>query len=143
MNTQSHDARPSWTPIVGVQLHKTGVQFDAVQINGVLGRDIADLLMKLTSGDPGPIVTESNGAHATYFLVPVGSASHRPWPPGVTRPDFVPVPAVDGGTWPLAWRSAPRTEERFVHGLMLHQASWAISSATTAHASAAGSISGK
>lgn len=158
MNTEcdgAGSAAPGWVPDSGIVLRKAGVLFDAVRVDGDLGRNLADLLVTLTGGDPGPIVTQSNGRRPTYFLIAVGSAAHRVWPAGFTRLgsgprriSFVPVPEADG-CWPLAWRCPPTGEDRFVHALLLHraaglyQASCAISSATTAQASAAGSISGK
>nr|WP_306318445.1 MULTISPECIES: hypothetical protein [unclassified Streptomyces] len=92
----------------------TGVQFDAVRIDGDRGRRIADRLAELTGGDPGPVVEQVNGARAVYFLVPVGSTAFKPWPPGVTPlaagPNlvtYVPVPALNGTSWPLSWRYGP------------------------------------
>ncbi|KOY54542.1 hypothetical protein ADK59_29585 [Streptomyces sp. XY332] len=120
-----------------------------------MGRDLADLLVTLTGGDPGAIVVQANGRRPVYFLIPVGSAAYRIWPPGFTRlasgprrTTYIPVPALEGA-WPPAWRCPPTREDRFVHALLryraagLYQASCEISSATTAQASAAGSISGK
>ncbi len=109
----------------------------------------------LTGGNPGPIIIQANGRRPVCFLVPVGSAAYRVWPPGFTRltsgprrTTYLPIPAHEG-SWPLAWRCPPTAEDRFVHALLLYraaglyQASCEISSATTAQASAAGSISGK
>jgi hypothetical protein len=81
MDTQS-DLK--WIPATGIQLRKAGVQFDAVRVDGDEGRDLADRLARMTGGAPGPVVEEATGNRAVYFLVPVGSTSHRPWPPGVT-----------------------------------------------------------
>lgn len=161
MNTESHrraapnSFSPSWVPATGIGIRKAGVLFDALRVDGDTGRNLADLLVTLTGGDPGPILTQSNGRKPVYFLIPVGSASYRIWPPGFTRltsgprrATYIPIPALEG-SWPLAWRSRPTSEDRFVHALLLHraaglyQASCEISSETTAHASAAGSISGK
>ncbi|WUD82663.1 hypothetical protein OG490_20115 [Streptomyces sp. NBC_00503] len=154
MNTESH-ATPTWVPAAGISMRKAGVQFDAVRMDGDDGRNLVDLLITLTGGDPGPVITQSNGRRPVYFLIPPGSAAHRSWPPGMTRlgsgprrTTYIPVPELDG-SWPLAWRCPPTAEDRFVHALLLHraaglyQASWEISSDTTAHASAAGSMSGK
>ncbi|MET9958772.1 hypothetical protein ABZ128_06715 [Streptomyces sp. NPDC006326] len=161
MNTESHtitapnSPTPTWIPATGIGMRKAGVLFDAVRVDGDMGRNLADLLVTLTAGDPGPIITQANGRRPVYFLVPVGSAAYRVWPAGFTRlssgprrTTYIPVPARDG-SWPLAWRCPPTSQDRFVHALLLYraaglyQASCEISSATTAHASAAGSISGK
>ncbi|MCY0945937.1 hypothetical protein [Streptomyces antarcticus] len=158
MNTESdapNSPTPDWIPAAGIGMRKAGVLFDAVRVDGDPGRSLADLLVTLTGGDPGPIVTQCNGRRPTYFLIPVGGAAYRMWPEGFTRltsgplrSSYVPVPALDG-CWPLAWRCPPRAGGRLVHALLLHraaglyQASCEISSKTTAHASAAGSISGK
>ena len=158
MNTES-DATgigaPHWIPAAGIAMRKAGVQFDALRVDGDTGRNLADLLVTLTGGDPGPIVVQANGRRPVYFLIPVGGTAYQMWPPGFTRltsgplrTSFVPVPERDG-CWPLAWRCPPTGGDRLVHALLLHraaglyQASCEISSATTAHASAAGSISGK
>lgn len=158
MNTESHGPNsrtPSWVPTDGIGIRKAGVLFDALRVDGDTGRNLADLLVTLTGGDPGPILTQSNGRRPVYFLIAVGSAAYRVWPPGFTRltsgprrTAYIPVPALDGA-WPLVWRCPPTGEDRFVHALLLHrtaglyQASCEISSETTAQASAAGSISGK
>ncbi|MFD0379438.1 hypothetical protein [Streptomyces sp. NPDC127112] len=161
MNTESDTPAthltptPTWLPPAGIAFRKAGVQFDALRVDGDMGRDLADLLVTLTGGDPGPIVVQANGRRPVYFLIPVGSAQYRMWPPGFRRltagprrTTYIPVPALDGA-WPLAWRCPPKAEDRFVHALLLHraaglyQASCEISSTTTAQASAAGSISGK
>jgi hypothetical protein len=139
MNTQSdgvnlHEPRlapemPSWVPVTGIQLRKAGVQFDAVRVDGDEGRALADRLARMTGGDPGPVVEEASGNRAVYFLVPAGSTAHRAWPSGVTRltagPHHVsniPVPALDGTTWPLSWRYRPTAPDRLVHTLLLRTA---------------------
>lgn len=158
MNTESdapNSPAPSWVPDFGVGIRKVGVLFDALRVDGDMGLDLADMLVVITGGDPGPILVQSNARRPVYFLIPVGSAQYKVWPPGCTRlssgprrATYLPVPALDGA-WPLSWRCPPSGEERFVHALMLYraailyQASCAISSQTTAHASAAGSIRGK
>lgn len=158
MNTESdgvNSRTPGWIPAAGIAMRKAGVQFDAVRVDGDTGRDLADLLGTLTGGDPGPVIAQANGRRPVYFLIPVGGAAYRIWPPGFTRltsgplrTTYAPVPEADG-CWPLAWRYPPGNGDRLVHALLLHraaglyQASCEISSATTAHASAAGSISGK
>ncbi|MEU9212059.1 hypothetical protein AB0D27_30015 [Streptomyces sp. NPDC048415] len=124
MNTQS-----DWIPLAGIQLRKAGVQFDAVRVDGDEGRALADVLARMTGGDPGPVVEEANGRRAVYFLVPVGSTSHRAWPEGITRltagpnrVSYVPVPALGGQTWPLSWRHRPAADGRLVHTLLLRSA---------------------
>ncbi|MEU5094551.1 hypothetical protein [Streptomyces sp. NPDC020996] len=124
MNTES-----AWIPARGIQLRKAGVQFDAVRVDGDEGRALADRLALMTGGDPGPVVEEANGRRAVYFLVPVGSTSHRVWPDGVTRLtagphhiSYIPVPALDGDTWPLSWRYRPSGCDRLVHTLLLRTA---------------------
>jgi hypothetical protein len=126
VNTQSE---VSWIPTVGVQLRKAGVQFDALRIDGEYGRTVADSLARMTGGDPGPIVETATGRRGVYFLVPVGSTSHRAWPDGVTRftagprhVSYIPVPAVNGLTWPLSWRYRPTGAGRLVHTLLLRTA---------------------
>ncbi|MFE9765202.1 hypothetical protein ACFYPC_11835 [Streptomyces sp. NPDC005808] len=136
MDTQSHETNldeppfiPDWIPVTGIQLRKAGVQFDAVRVDGDDGRTLADTLARMTGGDPGPVVEEANGRRAVYFLVPVGSTSHRAWPDGVTRltagpnhVSYVPVPALGGQTWPLSWRHRPGVDGRLVHTLLLRSA---------------------
>ncbi|MDI9883887.1 hypothetical protein QMZ92_05615 [Streptomyces sp. HNM0645] len=118
-----------WIPVSGFRLRKAGVHFDAVRVDGDDGRRLADLLDRMTGGDPGPIVTEANGCRGVYFLLPAASTAHRSWPRGVTRYNsvaggvgYVPVPALDGPTWPLAWRVPPVANDRFVHPLLLRTA---------------------
>ena len=120
---------PDWIPPTGIQLRKAGVQFDAVRVDGDAGRAAADRLAKMTGGAPGPVVEEANGSRAVYFLVPVGAASRRVWPPGVTclasgpgRIAYIPVPALNGQTWPLTWRYLPTVRDHFVHALLLKAA---------------------
>ncbi|MBW5425373.1 hypothetical protein GKQ77_28080 [Streptomyces sp. BG9H] len=124
MNT--YNAQADWIPASGLQLRKAGVQFDAVRVDGDAGRALADELARLTGGDPGPIVEAANRRRGVYFLVPVGSTSHRAWPEGVTRltagaghVSYVPVPALEGPTWPLSWRYRPTEPDRRVHTLLL------------------------
>ncbi|MPY62375.1 bifunctional DNA primase/polymerase [Streptomyces spongiae] len=126
MNTQSD---LGWIPHAGIQLRKAGVQFDAIRVDGGHGRVLADHLARMTGGTPGPIVEEANGRRAVYFLVPVGSTSHRTWPAGVTRltagPNrisYIPVPALNGSTWPLTWRYRPTAADHLVHTLLLRSA---------------------
>ncbi|MFF9013522.1 hypothetical protein ACF09C_11240 [Streptomyces sp. NPDC014870] len=115
-----------WIPLSGFQLRKAGVQFDAVRVDGDDGRRLAGRLERLTGGDPGPVVVEANGRRGVYFLVPPGTTAHRAWPRGATRFNsgpgqvaYVPVPALDGRTWPLSWWCPPSEPGRFVHTLLL------------------------
>ncbi|RLV67685.1 hypothetical protein STAN_3209 [Streptomyces sp. CBMAI 2042] len=95
-------------------------------MDGEMGRRLADLMEELVGGEPGPVVTEANGRRGVYFFVPPGSTAHRCWPREVTilnstrnRVSYVPVPALEGRTWPLSWRYPPTGPGRFVHTLIL------------------------
>ncbi|MGW0118989.1 hypothetical protein [Streptomyces sp. NPDC003327] len=129
MNAENRAVNADWIPVSGFHLRKAGVQFDAVRVDGDDGRRLADRIEALTGGDPGPVVMEANGRRGVYFLLPPGTTAHRSWPRGVTRfnsaPDrvsYVPVPALTGRTWPLAWRFPPTAPGRFVHPLLLRSA---------------------
>ncbi|MFJ1594331.1 hypothetical protein ACIOD0_29410 [Kitasatospora albolonga] len=105
------------------------MQFDAVRVDGEDGRRLAALMEEIIEGEPGPMVTEVSGRRGVYFLVPPGSTAYRSWPREVTtlnsttgRISYVPVPAVEGRTWPLAWRNPPTAPGRFVHTLILFNA---------------------
>jgi hypothetical protein len=106
-----------WLPATGHQLHRTGVQFDAVRIAGLGGDGIA-----------GPVIHGRSGKGCTYFLLPPGAAAGYRWPPGVTvlgtgnHVGYVGVPALEGRTWPLSWRSRPTGEQPFVDAAALHGA---------------------
>ncbi|MBT2426816.1 hypothetical protein J7F02_14315 [Streptomyces sp. ISL-112] len=126
MNALNGERDIEWVPDSGFQLRKAGVQFDAVRVDGETGRRLADLMEELVGGEPGPVVTEANGRRGVYFLVPPGSTAHRCWPREVTilnstrnRVSYVPVPALEGRTWPLSWRYPPTGPGRFVHTLIL------------------------
>ncbi|MET9091324.1 hypothetical protein ACWEQJ_23465 [Streptomyces cyaneofuscatus] len=126
MNALNGERNIGWVPESGFQLRKAGVQFDAVRVDGETGRRLADLMEELVGGEPGPVVTEANGRRGVYFLVPPGSTAHRCWPREVTilnstrnRVSYVPVPALEGRTWPLSWRYPPTGPGRFVHTLIL------------------------
>ncbi|MEV7033751.1 hypothetical protein AB0N99_26435 [Streptomyces sp. NPDC093272] len=131
MNTQSDPLNLDWLPASGIQLRKAGVQFDAVRVDdGEWGRRVADLLARMTGGDPGPVIEVASRRRCVYFLVAAGSADrHVPWPAGTSRlaagPDrvsYIPVPALGGTTWPLFWRYAPTEPDRFVHARLLRSA---------------------
>ncbi|MFE3718448.1 hypothetical protein [Streptomyces cyaneofuscatus] len=126
MNALNGERNIGWVPDSGFQLRKAGVQFDAVRVDGETGRRLADLMEELVGDEPGPVVTEANGRRGVYFLVPPGSTAHRSWPREVTilnstrnRVSYVPVPALEGRTWPLSWRYPPTGPGRFVHTLIL------------------------
>ncbi|MER5852129.1 hypothetical protein ABT126_35285 [Streptomyces sp. NPDC002012] len=109
------------------------MQFDAVRVDGDEGRRIAFLMEAITGGEPGPVVTEANGRRAVYFLVPAGSTLSKSWPAGATplnaavgRISYVPIPALTGRTWPLAWYFPPTAPDRFVHTLLLLNAASAL-----------------
>lgn len=126
MNALNGERNIGWVPDSGFQLRKAGVQFDAVRVDGEAGRRLSDLMEELVGGEPGPVVTEANGRRGVYFFVPPGSTAHRRWPREVTilnatrnRVSYVPVPALEGRTWPLSWRYPPTGPVRFVHTLIL------------------------
>ncbi|MGW8883104.1 hypothetical protein [Streptomyces sp. NPDC055749] len=133
MNAPNRELNIDWIPDSGFQLRKAGVQFDAVRVDGDDGRRLADLMEAITGGEPGPVVTEASGRRGVYFLVPAGTTSGRAWPEGVTRLNsaagsisYVPVPALIGRTWPLAWRYPPTYPGRFVHTLILLNAAFLL-----------------
>ncbi|MCX4676095.1 hypothetical protein OG413_12395 [Streptomyces sp. NBC_01433] len=126
MNASNRELNIEWIPDHGFQLRKAGVQFDAVRVNGDDGRRLADLMEAIVGGEPGPVVAETNGRRSVYFLVPAGSTVSRAWPEGALPfntasgcVSYVPIPALIGRTWPLAWRYPPTYPGRFVHTLIL------------------------
>jgi hypothetical protein len=133
VNALNGERSIEWVPDSGFQLRKAGVQFDAVRVDGEAGRRLADLMEELVGGEPGPVVTEANGRRGVYFFVPPGTTAHRCWPREATvlnstkgRVSYVPVPALGGRTWPLAWRYPPTGPGRFVHTLILINAACSI-----------------
>ncbi|MET9418883.1 hypothetical protein ABZY03_32785 [Streptomyces klenkii] len=120
MNKEGHLTENAWLPATGHQLRKTGVHFDAVRVRGRDGRRLAHAMAMLTGGQPGPIIAEANNGKAMYFLLKPGSTSHRSWPAGVERLDYVLIPALYGATWPLSWWWRPAPDgPRLVHTLLL------------------------
>ncbi|MCJ1678371.1 hypothetical protein MTF65_13630 [Streptomyces sp. APSN-46.1] len=119
--------RPDWVPLLGHQLHRTGIHFDAVRIQGVRGEAVAAQLIEATGGRAGPVVCEASGFRWMYFLLPPGTSRTYAWPLGVQRfgagqrtVAYVGVPALDGNTWPLLWQSRPSALAPFVDPEALH-----------------------
>ncbi len=97
----------------------------------MLGEEIAYEVMQFTDFHAGPIVRSGVGGRSMHFLVAPGAAAWHRWPPGVeamsrsARGDaFVGVPALDGVTWPLDWRSRPTAEDPFMDAALLHEMAW-------------------
>ncbi|MFD3943104.1 hypothetical protein [Streptomyces sp. NPDC058579] len=128
MNSRkSLDRVPPWVPPTGHALRHAGVHFDAVRIGGFLGEDVAYRLMEFTDFRAGPIVREATGERNLYFLLPPQTVAAHAWPAparALSRSGrseaFVGVPALDGVTWPLDWRSRPTEEDPFVEPGLLH-----------------------
>ncbi|MFE4449939.1 hypothetical protein [Streptomyces sp. NPDC056796] len=124
----SLDPVPCWVPAAGHALRHVGVHFDAVRVIGVAGEQVAYELMQFTDFVAGPIVRSGVGDRSTYFLLPPQSAAAYRWPAGARligrdlRCDaFVGIPALEGRTWPLDWRSRPTGEAPFVDVKLLHE----------------------
>ncbi|GAA4914134.1 hypothetical protein ACFPM3_22985 [Streptomyces coeruleoprunus] len=124
---KSLDRAPSWVPASGHALRHAGVHFDAVRIAGVLGEEVAYRLMTFMDFQAGPIVRELTGHRNMYFLLPPQSAAGYTWPSiaralsrGAGEAAYVGVPAFDGLTWPLDWRSRPTEDMPFVEADLLH-----------------------
>lgn len=90
-------------------------------------------LMQFTDFRAGPIVRSGVGDRSTYFLLPPQSAAAYRWPIGARligrdlRCDaFVGIPALEGRTWPLDWRSRPTREAPFVEVKLLHEVAVAL-----------------
>ncbi|NBM16509.1 hypothetical protein [Streptomyces sp. GC420] len=119
---------PAWVPASGHALRHAGVHFDAVRIGGILGEQVAYEIMQFTDFRAGPIVREVVGPQNYYFLLPPQTVAEYRWPAGaraLTRHSrseaFVGVPALDGFTWPLGWRSLPTQEDPFVDPGLLNE----------------------
>ncbi|WJV47983.1 hypothetical protein [Streptomyces flavofungini] len=117
-----------WIPAHGHALRHTGIHFDAIRIPGALGDQVAYELIQFTDFKAGPIIREAAGARNMYFVLRAGTAALHVWRGGarVLGRDgrgvaFVGVPALDGNTWPLDWRSLPTWETPFVEGELLRQ----------------------
>ncbi|MFS0692659.1 hypothetical protein [Streptomyces nitrosporeus] len=118
---------PDWIPAYGHTLRHTGVHFDAVRMMGLLGEQVAYEIMQFTDFRAVPIVRSRVGERNMYFLLPPKSAAAYAWPAGAHlmgrdgRCDaFVGVPALDGHTWPLDWRSRPTRKDPYVDPGLLH-----------------------
>ncbi|MFG2672960.1 hypothetical protein [Streptomyces sp. NPDC048445] len=95
---------PEWVLASGLQLHLSGIHFDAIRLRGVRGEAVLHHLATLTDGDPGPVVREIAGARWTYFLLAPGRArtsTGRPARSASARP-----PATS--TWGFQPRTATR-----------------------------------
>ncbi|MCX4675195.1 hypothetical protein OG413_07645 [Streptomyces sp. NBC_01433] len=124
----SLDPVPCWVPATGHALRHVGIHFDAVRAIGMLGEEIAYEIMQFTDFHAGPIVRSRIGERGMYFLLPPQTATAYRWPRGVEAlhriergAAFIGVPALDGATWPLDWRSRPTTEAPFVDAGLLHE----------------------
>lgn len=129
----SLDPVPCWVPASGHALRRVGVHFDAVRVIGLAGDQVAYELMQFTDFRAGPIVRSRVGDRSTYFLLPPQSAAAHRWPAGARligrdlRCDaFVGIPALEGRTWPLDWRSRPTGESPFVEEKLLHEVAVAV-----------------
>ncbi|MEU7583611.1 hypothetical protein AB0B50_39240 [Streptomyces sp. NPDC041068] len=129
MNSETSSLRVhDWIPATGHALRHAGIHFDAVRIGGALGEQIAYGLMQFTEFRAGPIIREATGGRYFYFLLPPQTAESYTWPIGARALSrgagglaYVGVPALDGYTWPLDWRSHPTAEVPFVEVELLHE----------------------
>ncbi|TGA83992.1 hypothetical protein [Streptomyces sp. MZ04] len=130
MNLKTPPPAPvhDWIPRSGHALRHAGIHFDAIRIGGALGEQVAYELMQFTDFEAGPIVREATGARNLYFLLRAGDAAGHVWRDGARAIGregrsvaFVGVPALEGNTWPLDWRSPPTAEVPFVEAELLHE----------------------
>ncbi|WLQ45336.1 hypothetical protein P8A22_16925 [Streptomyces laculatispora] len=117
---------PVWIPASGHALRHAGIHFDAVRIVGYLGEQVAYEIMQFTDFEAGPIVRSRIGERSMFFLLPPGSAGAFRWPAGAealvrARAAFVGVPALNGLTYPLDWRSLPTAQVPFVDAELLFE----------------------
>ncbi|EPH45894.1 hypothetical protein ABT390_20020 [Streptomyces aurantiacus] len=117
-----------WIPATGHALRHTGIHFDAIRVPGALGDQVAYELIQFADFEAGPIVREVTGGRNMYFLLRPGTAALHVWRGGARALGrdgrgvaFVGVPALEGNTWPLDWRSLPTREVPFVEGELLRQ----------------------
>ncbi|MGA4849611.1 hypothetical protein ACOBQB_26380 [Streptomyces sp. G5(2025)] len=130
MNSETSPVRVhDWIPATGHALRHAGIHFDAVRIGGASGEQVAYELMRFTDFRAGPIVREATGGHHLYFLLAPGTAHTYAWPVGTRALGrgagslaYVGVPALDGYTWPLDWRSRPTPDVPFVEAELLREA---------------------
>lgn len=126
MNTEM--TTPEWVPAEGTQLRKAGVYFDAVRVSGRRAERAARRLAVLTDDDPGPIVRQLCDPCWMYFLLAPGTVLAYRWPSEAQRYSartrsavaYIGVPAVDGDTWPMDWRSLPTPSRTYVDTAVLH-----------------------
>jgi hypothetical protein len=119
--------RPEWVPEYGHALRLAGVHFDAVRIHGHRGEEAMSALMNRQGWAAGPIIHIATTNEVT-FVLPLGSASAFRWPRDVRfqvltssedEASFVGIPAMNGATWPLLWRSLPTARAPFVNAAAL------------------------
>ncbi|MFI5808927.1 hypothetical protein [Streptomyces sp. NPDC051561] len=116
---------PDWVPDTGHSLAKVGVYFGVIRIPGERGLEVAELLDTQTTRRPGAIIHRTRGEQVVHFLTEPGAGEGLRWPPGVSRlgvsrDDYVSVPALTGDTDPVAWWSPPRHQSVFVDPTILH-----------------------
>ncbi|GGO47097.1 hypothetical protein [Streptomyces lasiicapitis] len=115
-----------WIPASGHALRHTGIHFDAIRVPGALGDQVAYELIQFTDFQAGPIIREVTGGRNMYFVLRAGTAALHVWRGGARALGrdsrgvaFVGVPALEGNTWPLDWRSPPTRETPYVVGELL------------------------
>ncbi|MDP5313904.1 hypothetical protein [Streptomyces poriferorum] len=117
---------PEWVPASGLQLHLTGIHFDAIRLRGVRGEAVLHHLATLTDGDPGPVVREVAGGRWTYFLLEPGASQDFDWPPGAKCFG----PAARDQSWGSRPRTATRTRSAGGAGRPRSGTSWTRSCCT-------------